>query len=433
MEDTRLGAILLETRLVPEQRLHHCLEIQALTGGARPLGQILVEQGVITQRVLDDLLRIQEARRRAQRVRAMESAVAHPAEDELFARAIKIKASDLIVSEGRPPAVRIAGNIRQLGEEPMSGPDVWDFVRSQLGSDSLDRIAQRGSLTRALSSSRAARGRVSAFRHLDGLGATIRLHPAEIRAPQDAGIDEALIEAVQTGRGLVLIAGEQNSGVTETFASLLDSALATSGRSVHVLDRCFEYPTSRVGAVVTRREIGTHASRLDDATRAALREEPDVLFVGEVDEPSLPLLLHASEHCGIVVACVRARGVIHAIQRLLSLCAPHERDRARMVIAGTCLAVLAVRTVPRADGCGMALATGHVRFDDTVRHVVRSGSLSRIASLIRVEGAECGHALDCSLIRLVRDGAVEMGDAFPFAEDKGWFLGEMTPAVGAHA
>ncbi|MBI5851298.1 MAG: Flp pilus assembly complex ATPase component TadA [Planctomycetes bacterium] len=429
MEDTRLGAILLETRLVPEKRLRQCLEIQALTGGSRPLGQILVEQGVITPRALADLLRIQEARRRVQHeVTAPQATTNAP---NLLTAAIDTGANDLVLGEGRPPMVRIGGSLRRLTNDPTSGPEIWDFVRTQLGHDALERIAQRGALTRALPKATPARGRVTAFRHLDGLGVAVRLHPLELRTPADCGLDASLVEVMRGGRGLVLIAGEHGSGVTETFASMLHEASAAPGRSVHVLDRCFEYPTSRAGSMVTRRAIGTHTRRLDDALRAALREEPDAMFVGELDGPSVQLVLHAAEHAGLVVACVRARSATEAILRILSLCPPHEQDRARAVLAATCVAILGVQVVPIADASGLVVATEFLRFDDTVRDVVRSGAVRRIGSLLRVESAACGHSMDVALLRLVGEGRVKVEDAFPHATDKGWFLDAASECAGA--
>ena len=220
----------------------------------------------------------------------------------------------------------------------------------------------------------------------------------------------------------MILAGERNSGVTETFGTLLDQSLATPGRSVHVLDRCFEYPTSGSGGFVTRRSIDVAGEGVERALRAALREEPDVLFLGEIDRRSLPLVLHAAEHVGLVVASVRAAGVVGAIRRLLSMTAPHERERARMALAGTCLSIVGVRTLPRRDGRGMAIATEMLHLDDTMRGILRSGALERITALLRVDDAQCGHSLDRSLRELVRAGTVDLGEAFPFAADKAWLL-----------
>lgn len=429
MEDTRLGAILLETRLVPEKRLRQCLEIQALTGGSRPLGQILVEQGVITPRALADLLKIQEARRRAQDPAFAPAPTSTSHGPNLLTAAIELGANDLMLSEGRAPTIRIGGAMRRIAEDPIAGPELWEFVRTQLGHDALERIAQRGALTRALQKTTPARGRITAFRHLDGLGVTIRIHPRELRSPAACGIDPALVDVVRGGRGLVIIAGERGCGVTETFATMLNEASAAPGRSVHVLDRCFEYPTARVGSMVTRRAIGTHTRRLDDALRAALREEPDAMFVGEVDAPSVQLVLHAAEHAGLVVACVRARSASEALLRILSLCPPHEQERARAVLAATCVAILGVQVVPLADASGLTVATELLRFDDTVRDIVRMGAVRRVSSLLRVDDAPCGHSMDVALVRLVAEGRTRVEDAFPLAADKSWFLDAVSESV----
>ncbi|MGE0144790.1 MAG: ATPase, T2SS/T4P/T4SS family [Planctomycetota bacterium] len=435
LEDTRLGAILVESRIISERRLRQCLEVQALRGPRMPLGQILIQQGVVSERVLAELLRIQAMRRRrdAAALVGPEGAestglASTPAPTHgLLGAALAIGASDLVLSEGRVPLARVGRNVLRLRDEVMLGPEVWEIVREQLGEDAMERVARDGALTRELNSDLPARGRATVFRHLDGLALNLRIHPKSVRTPEQAGVAGPLVEAVQSGRGVILIAGDRNSGRTETFATLLSAALTVPGRSVHVLDRSFEYPTLGNGAPVTRRRLGSSATPMAcGALRASLREDPDALFLSEVDANTAPLLLQAAENVEIVVACVRAKSVREAIERFLAMCPRHERARARSLLAVVGLGVVVTRTLAVQDGGGLTLATERLDFDATVRDLLRAADHERIDAMLRARVEEGCRSLDSSILEAVLTGVVDSSEAFPHVREKARFLDALT-------
>jgi twitching motility protein PilT len=431
VEDTRLGALLTDAGIVSERDLRHGLEVQALAGGRWPLGQILVEQGFVSQAVLDDLLAIQ-ARLRAGAPRSVEAMPGDFLDEAFLAEAVAFGVTDLLLSEGVRLRMRIAGQLVEAAGEPLAGPELWEFVRRHMGIDALERIAERDSVTMDLRPTAGVRGRISACRHFDGLSIAARLHPLAVRRPEDSGLDERLIEAVRNGRGLVLLAGLAGSGVTETFATLLAAAAETADRSVLVLDRTFEYPVpAGSGALVTRRRIGDHTRDWRSGVRAALREEPDVLFVGDVEPAAFDLAVHAAESGALVVACVRAPSTTAAISRAIGFRATHDRDRVGSALASALLAAVAVRTVPSAAGRAQVLATEMLLPDESIRDLVRSGALRRIRALLRV--ATGGHSMDASLLALVEAGRARLEDVFPFAADKSAFLEARRQRAGAIA
>ena len=165
MESTRLGTLLVEGNMVREEDLERCLEIQALTGGSRPLGQILVEQNVISAGELNDILQLQEERR----------AIIPPLVPvkgqgcaRFFAAAVAAGATELILSEGRSTMVRVAGQLRELEEDVLDALEVWQFVREYMGEDALEVLADRKSIAQEFHVPHVGRGRIMAFRHFDG-------------------------------------------------------------------------------------------------------------------------------------------------------------------------------------------------------------------------------------------------------------------------
>src|SRR5262249_14462335 len=138
MDDTRLGSILLESRIIGEADLERCLEIQSLTGNTRPLGQILIDQGLIDRPLLDRLLELQQSRKRAKRSSLSADAAA---EDGYLTAAVQAGARELVISEGRPALARAGAEWRALTPEPLRGPEVWEFVRTEMGHQVLEDLA----------------------------------------------------------------------------------------------------------------------------------------------------------------------------------------------------------------------------------------------------------------------------------------------------
>ena len=276
MDQTRLGAILLESRIIREEDLERCLEIQALTSADRPLGQILVEQGVISAEALECLLQLQATRRGRSRP---EDEPLHAAEtDRLLATAIERGATELHLSEGRCPMIRIGCTLQVIDDEPVIGPEVWGFIQHFMGPDVLEQLADKRSVTRRFVRPDQARGRITAVRHFDGIHVAASLQPWDVRPLHDLVPDARVGQILASERGLLIVSGENASGLAETLASvLLEVARTQSDRFVLVLDDDQgEFPDL---AVERRRH------RHDPARRRAHQELPLGLAKRDASEP----------------------------------------------------------------------------------------------------------------------------------------------------
>jgi twitching motility protein PilT len=420
MDNTRLGSILLENPLMRQEDIERCLEIQALTGGARPLGEILIQEGVISKAALEELLAIQASRREQTRGTAV---VQGSGPENYLRSAIAHQASDLIMSEGRRVLIRTGGQLRELTQEPIRSKDLFEFLNKRIGPDVLHVLADKKAVARDFHAPGLARGRICVFRHFDGVCVTIRLHPDAVRDPATSGIPNELVRALGQGKGLVLITGDVRSGITETLASLLSVAVQEPNRVVLVLDRDFEMPLPHGPAVLARRKVGVDTATHATGLRASAVEAPEVIFVGEAsDVESFDLALRAAEAGSLVVAAVRARSVVAALERVLNGYPAYDVPRVRTSLAAVINCVAALHLLPTNAREGMVLASEVLMLNDAAREIVRGGALTQLNLLMRLESAECGHSLDDSLIGLIENKRVRFEDAFVCAEDKARLL-----------
>lgn len=429
MDDTRLGTLLLESRLVAEADLEKCLEIQSLTGGSWPLGQIVVEQGLITRGILEQLLELQKARVQERRV-----VVAGEGPDRYLQAALDAGANELVVSEGRPVMARIGGEWIDLGAELLNGPEVWDFVRDEMGGEVLEELADTHFVSRDLHKPGRCRGRITAFRQFDGVAVTVRLHPEEVRTPEQLGVPAPFVEMVRQGKGLLLLATERGSGRTETLASLLQVAVQDPSRFVLVLDDNMEYPLPTGPALVVRRRVGAQVSDYGTGLRAAVREDPDTILVGDVGEPeTFDLCIRAAEAGRLVIGCMHAGSVVSALHRVLNFYPSYDIGRVRATLASVLRGVLSQHLLPDAEHAAMVVATELLAIDDAAREVVRNGDLGHIALLLRMDGkGGVSHSLDRSLLDLLSAGRVRFADVFARAEEKTWVL-ERSRKMSSHS
>lgn len=430
MDETRLGALLLESRLIAESDLEKCLEIQALTGGSWPLGQIVVEQGLITRANLEQLLELQKTRIQERRTLQVDDGP-----DQYLGAALAAGANELVISEGRPVLARVAGEWLALSPQPLNGPEVWDFVRDEMGGEVLEELADTQFVSRDLHKPGRCRGRITAFRQFDGVAVTLRLHPEQARSAGELGVPDAIVDQVRQGKGLILLVSERGSGRTETLASLLQVAVEEAGRFVLVLDDSLEYPLPDGPSLVARRRVGAQVSDYGTALRTAMREDPDTILIGDVGEPeTFDLAIRAAEAGRLVVGCMHAGSVATALHRALNFYPSYDVARVRATLASVLRGMLSMHLLPRAAGGGLVAATELLVVDEAAREVVRSGDLGHLALLMRMDGAGgTGHSLDRSLLELLAAGQVRFADVFARAEEKAQVLDRSRQLAAAAA
>lgn len=422
MDETRLGTILLESRILSEADLEKCLEIQSLTGNTRPIGQILIEQGLLDRATLDRLLQLQQTR--VAEKRALETATGgEPQRDGFLGAAARAGARELVISEGRPVMARAGTEWRVLTAEPVRGPEVWDFVRTEMGSQVLEELADRHYVVRDLHRPGLCRGRVTALRHSDGVAVMVELRPEHTPPPAELGIPPELTEILAGNRGLVLFVGERGVGRTDLLAGVLQVMAKEGGRYVVALDDAIDTELPTGGALVARRRVGTHVADYASGLRTAVREDPDAVLVGSLNEPdAFDMAIRAAEGGRLVVGWLDASSAVGCLQRILNFYPVYDVQRLRQSLAMVLRAVCVRHLLSSSDGARLVPATELLLVDEAARDVIRSGDLPNLGLLMRTTGGKNGHSLDQDMFALINAGRIRLEDAYARAEEKAWLL-----------
>lgn len=428
MDDIRLGAILLEGGIVDEAGLEQCLAIQTLTGNTRPIGQILLEQGLIDAATQRRLLSLQRDRAEDVRARAL---AADLSSASLLTAAMKNGASEIVVSEGRPVRIRVGSTWSQLTDVVLSGPEVWDFVRETMGGEVLEALAERHFVVLPWHIDGVGRGLATAFRQFEGVAVRATFAPAAVPTPDQAGVPPQVVDSVRGGKGLVLVVGERGIGRADALTALVQVAAADANQYVVVVDdEPLTLPTT--GAMVVRRRYGLTPADRAEALRTVVREDPDVLVIGDAgDAETFEIALRAAEGGRLVIAYLDAQNATAALQRVLSFYRVHDLARVRSSLAAVLRTVLVRHVLPDAAHTGTVIANELLVVDEAVCDVIRHGELTDVALLLRTEGTRVGWSLDRCLLELLTAGRVRMDDVFARAEEKAWLLEKTRGAQGA--
>ena len=379
-----------------------------------------MEQDIITAEDLADLLRLQR-----QRINDWPAPIgtSDSGVGRFLAAAAAAGATELVLSEGRPAMVRLGGQLRALDEDPLESPEMWQFLLNYMGEDVLDQLADVRYLARDFECEGIGRGRMTAFRHFDGACAVVRLHPDRPRFPQEAGIDQQILDCLEAKKGLILVTGQMAAGVTSTIATMVSEVVKGDPNLVMVLDDGQEYRTDQGNSEVIFRRVGRDTVDYESGLQAAIREEADVIVVGDVSSPmAFDLAMRAAEGGALVIAAINARDTQAALIRVLNFYPTYDVQRIRLTLASVLNCVLRLQLVPEKDGPAQLLATELLVLDPASRAVLREGLLSRSGLLMVMESDGSSYSMDSCLERLFFDGAISLEDAFRAADDKARFL-----------
>ena len=317
-------------------------------------------------------------------------------------------ASDLHLTAGVPPTVRVNGHLHALDDFPvLDVQDTREIVYSILNEAQRQQFETRRQVDFGYSVPRAARFRVNAYIQRGAVAAALRLIPERIRSLDELGMPSAVSEMATRPRGIVLVTGPTGSGKSTTLAAMVDQINATRHEHILTIEDPIEFLHGHKRCLVNQRELGADATSFAEGLRAALRQDPDVILVGEMrDLETISVALTAAETGHLVLATLHTQDAPQTIDRVIDVFPPHEQQHVRVMLSVALRGVVAQQLLSTADGAGRVAAVEVLVPTPAVRNLIREGKTHQIYSAIQT-GAEHGmQTMDAALAELVRAGKI---------------------------
>jgi twitching motility protein PilT len=323
--------------------------------------------------------------------------------DELLRRMAECEASDLHLTAGSEPVIRVRGQLERLdGTEKLTPDVVRDLVYRILSTEQQKLLETRRSVDLSYSLPTVARFRVNVFFQRATLGAAFRMIPTQIKSLDELGLPPHLSMLAEQPRGLVLVTGPTGSGKSTTLATLIDQINRTRHEHILTIEDPIEFLHWHRSCIVNQREVGPDTPSFADALRSALRQDPDVVLVGEMrDLETIATALTAAETGHLVFATLHTQSAPQTIDRIIDVFPAEQQDQVRMQLAGTLQGIVTQNLVPTADGRGRIAALEILIPDDAVRNLIRQGKIEQIYSVIQTGTARGMQTMEQALADLV--------------------------------
>ena len=338
--------------------------------------------------------------------------------EELLITAKENKASDVHITVGLLPKMRINGILVDMDYPRLLPPDTEAVISTMMSDKRLQQFEELGEIDFSYSIPQIGRYRVNVFHQRGSMAASIRLVSTKIPLPEELGIPKSVVDLYQKKRGLVLVTGPTGSGKSTTLASIIDRI--NSMREVHVitLEDPIEYLHNHKKAMVNQREVGLDTHSYSNALRAALREDPDVILVGEMrDLETISTAITAAETGHLVLSTLHTIGAASTIDRIVDVFPPHQQQQIRVQLSMVLESVISQQLIPTADKKSRVAAFEVMHSTPAIKNLIREAKSPQINSTIQTSKKLGMQTMDDAIFDLYMKGDIDKENAVSYAQD----------------
>ena len=327
---------------------------------------------------------------------------------ELLLEVLERKASDLHITAGSHPMLRIRGRLTPLEDYPrLSSQDTREVIYSILTNDQRQRLETDWQIDLAYSIPSVARFRVNAYFQRSAIGAAFRLIPHEIKDIDELGLPPVCHELAHKPRGFVLVTGPTGSGKSTSLAAIIDEINRTRHDHILTVEDPIEFLHPHKSCLVNQREIGSDAQSFGFGLKAALRQDPDVILVGEMrDLETIQTALTAAETGHLVFATLHTQNAPQSVDRIIDVFPPEQQGQVRVQLSVALQGIITQQLLPTADGAGRVAACEVMIPNAAVRNLIREGKTHQILSAMQTGSSSGMQTMDAALATLVRQGKI---------------------------
>ena len=338
--------------------------------------------------------------------------------EALLEEVVKLDSSDLHLQVGVPPMLRVDGSLRPVdGYDPLEDDAVERLIFSILDEDQKEILVKDKEVDFSFTFGEYGRFRVNAFHEKGNLGAALRLIPTKIRNLDELKMPKVLRNFTQYPRGLVLVTGPTGSGKSTTLAAMVDEINTTKALHIITIEDPIEYQHHSKKSIVIQREVHYDTYSFGAALRSSLRQDPDVVLIGEMrDLETIAAAITIAETGHLVLATLHTNSAAQSVDRMIDVFPPHQQQQIRVQVSGMLQGICSQRLIPTIGGGRIAAAEILVA-TPAVRNIIREGKTHQLDAMIQTGGEHGMQSMDKTLVGLVQAGKVTYDEAKNYAVD----------------
>lgn len=345
--------------------------------------------------------------------------------NDLLTITIEQKASDLHLTVGIPPTIRLHGQLVPMDLPALRNEDTFELIGQLLEGRPVlaEKFREKGEVDFSYMANGIGRFRVNVFKQRGSWAAALRAITVTIPTMDELGLPKRILQSLcDNTRGLILVTGPTGSGKSTTLATMIDYINNSRREHILTLEDPIEYLHKHKGCVVNQREVGFDTQSYANALKAALREDPDVILVGEMrDQETIGIAITAAETGHLVLSTLHTIGAAETIDRVIDVFPPHQQQQIRVQLANVLRGVISQQLLPRSDVKGRCVAQEIMVANAAIGNLVREGKNHQIYSHIQT-GAQLGMmTMDASIVKHYREGHISLQTAEHFAQQKDEF------------
>lgn len=336
--------------------------------------------------------------------------------ETLLSNAVKRKASDLHLIADASPTFRISGKLIPAEKTVLSSSDVKNLIYSFLSQKQMEIFEKEKELDLSFEMPNTARFRVNIHFQRNSIAAAFRTIPKDIPSIESLNLPQAVFDFTKEPRGLILVTGATGSGKSTTQAAMIDLINNTKTCHIITIEDPIEFLHENKKSMIEQREIGSDTYSFSNALNRVLRQDPDVILIGEMrDLDTISTAVTAAETGHLVISTLHTNDAVQTIDRIVDVFPPHQQNQIRMQLSLSLQGIISQQLIPKADGSGLILAAEVLKATTGIRNIIRKGTTPEIYSMVEI-GAKYGmQTMDHSLKNLYKSGAISYEDAIGHA------------------
>jgi len=342
--------------------------------------------------------------------------------DQYLVAALKQNASDLHFISGDPLRVRVHGNLQNLQQDNLTIDHVKECMFEIMDGITQETFEENDAADFAYEIADVSRFRVNVFRHLNGIGAVLRAIPSTALSLEELDMPKIIHELCRHTQGMILVTGKTGSGKSTTLAAMIDAMNKRLKGHILTIEDPVEFVHKSKGCLISQRELGVHTNSFADALRSALREDPDVILVGEMrDLETISIAVTAAEMGILVMGTLHTNGAAQTVDRIINSFPADKQSHIRTMISTSLRGVVSQQLLPTKQKAGRVAALEVLINTSAVSNLIRQGKLDQLETAMQAGGNQGMQTMDNALMELVNKGLIDGKEAYRQANHKAKF------------